>query len=337
MFAIHGFAMARDRGLKWQCPDLIERLAPRGRAGGLEEWCRQRHEIADDGNAARAVVNPDIRVSYRAVGDPDIERPAGNARLAASLDGDIGTQEFAFVHGRDEYPDFVLLGLAHLRVVEHLSRGLEITGEEPAFREDAIDRIRRVHRCRRESGLDPAIAACMVQVPVRVHDRGDRQAFRPGKREDGVAVPVVPAGIYDDESLRRSKTTVFPSGPRSGSMAPRNNSTPGAIFSGEETATSGDAAAASQTIDATSTATPVAMWQILGGQPRLTKLACDRTCEPEPDGARPAQNSLVVESPMRGLSTCRNFAQALDSEKRMGLLITLPRLLGRGKWRWFEK
>ena len=76
-----------------------------------------------------------------------------------------------------------------------------------------------------------------------------------------------------------SKTTVFPSGPRSGSMAPRNNSTPGAIFSGEETATSGAAAAASQTIEATSTATLVAMWQILGGQPRPTKLACDRTCE----------------------------------------------------------
>ena len=53
--------------------------------------------------------------------------------------------------------------------------------------------------------------------------------------------------------------------------------------------------------------------------------------------AAPAQNSFAVESLMRGLSTCRNFAQALDSEKRMGLPITLPRLIGRGKWRWFEK
>ena len=203
MCAIHGFAMARDRGLEWQCPDFIERLAPRGRAGGLEEWCRQRHEIADDGDAARAVVKPDIRVSYRAVGDPDIERPAGDARLAAPLDDDIGTQDFAFGHGRDEDPDFVLLGLAQLRVVEHLARGLEITGEESAFREDAIDRIRRVHRCSRVSGLDAAIAACVVQVPVRVHDRGDRPVFRPGKREDGVAVPGVPAGVDDDEPLRR--------------------------------------------------------------------------------------------------------------------------------------
>ena len=193
--------MSGNRKREGHSPDRIKRLPPPRRAGRLEERCRNRHEVADHRDAGAGIVDPEIGIADGARGHVQVKGPAADRPLAARAHDDIRAQHVALGHRRDEDPDLLFLGVGQLGVIQHRPCGFETARQESALGERPVDGIRRVDRRTRERGLDAAIAARVIEMPVCVQDRDDGPLALARPRQDGAAVPVVTAGVDDDEPL----------------------------------------------------------------------------------------------------------------------------------------
>ena len=195
--------MAGNRKREGHGPDRVQGFAPTRRASRLEERCRKRHEVADHRDAGARVVDPEIGIADGACGHVQVESPAADRPWAVCAHDVIRPQHVALGHRRDEDPDLLFLGVGQLGVIQHRPCGFEIARQESALGEHPVDGIRRVDRRIRERGLDAAIAARVIEMPVCVQDRDDGSLALARTRQDGAAVPVVTAGVDDDEPLGR--------------------------------------------------------------------------------------------------------------------------------------